>query len=931
MSPFIALDIETTGLDPKKNTIIEIAAIKFDGKRIIDTWEHLIDPKQPIPPEITLLTGITDEMVLGQPMLEDLAQDLTEFIGNSPILGHFVRFDLSFLNRAGIGQYNQVIDTFEMAAVLLPSASRYSLAALGYILGLPHGNLHRALEDTRLTHNVYIKLYEKSLDLPVPLLAEIVRLGKNTSWEGTWIFDQILNARSQVGISEAPLQLDQFPAFQISAQDGHDPLVPSKEISPIDEDEIAAHLEHGGTFSKYFPSFESRPQQQEMLRSICKALNESQHLMAEAGTGTGKSLAYLLPAACWAITNSTRVVISTNTINLQDQLISKDIPDLKTALGLDLRAVLLKGRSNYLCPRKLDLMRHNGADSAESMRLLAKTLVWLIEGGSGDRSELNIGGPIEREIWTTKLSSADEGCKTETCVGRMGGVCPFYRARQAAQSAHLIIVNHALLLADAVTGSRILPDFEYLIIDEAHHLEAATTDALTFRITEHDIERLLKELGGTSSGVLGSILRMSRNFLSSSDQAIATGLSQKSTDSAFQTEQHFHAFFRSLDEFLKSVNGDNQIGKYGIQLRILPSTRTLPDWTNVEITWSTLDETLSKLGGELNNLVKSFGEAGENVSEEFSDAVSYLNSIKTRLSEIQTSLTAWVSEPDTRQIYWAEARPPSMNIAIQIAPLHIGPLMEEYLWHEKSSVILTSATLTTNNEFAYIKDRLSADEADELIVGSPFDYQHAALLYIANDIPEPNGEGFQYMLNQTITKLAKVTHGRMLVLFTSYDQLRRTSRAISPFLSNAGISVFEQGEGASSSSLLESFRETEKAVLLGTRSFWEGVDIVGEALSALVIVKLPFDVPTEPVIAARAETFEDPFGQFHIPEAILRFRQGFGRLIRTQSDRGIVVVLDKRIVSKQYGQMFLNSLPPCTKKAGPIAGLPADAERWLNI
>ena len=258
--------------------------------------------------------------------------------------------------------------------------------------------------------------------------------------------------------------------------------------------------------------------------------------------------------------------------------------------------------------------------------------------------------------------------------------------------------------------------------------------------------------------------------------------------------------------------------------------------------------------------------------------------------------------------------------------------MQRYLWHEKDCVILTSATLTTAGEFDYLRGRLYAEEAYELALGSPFDYETAALLYIANDIPEPNDRrGHQRELERALVRLCRATGGRTLVLFTSYAQLRATSQRIAPILAEDDIMVYEQGEGASPHALLETFRSTEKAVLLGTRAFWEGVDVPGEALSVLVIAKLPFAVPSDPIVASRAETFEDPFYQYQLPEAILTFRQGFGRLIRTQFDRGVVVVLDKRILTKQYGRAFTESLPPCTTKVGSLGELVRAAESWLNL
>jgi DNA polymerase-3 subunit epsilon/ATP-dependent DNA helicase DinG len=258
--------------------------------------------------------------------------------------------------------------------------------------------------------------------------------------------------------------------------------------------------------------------------------------------------------------------------------------------------------------------------------------------------------------------------------------------------------------------------------------------------------------------------------------------------------------------------------------------------------------------------------------------------------------------------------------------------MEKHLWYQKMSVILTSATLTTAGEFNYLRGRLNAEDAYELALGSPFDYENSTLLYIPNDIPEPNDRrGHQRAVETTLIRLCSATGGKALVLFTSYAQLRRTSQAISSPLSNQGIIVYEQGEGASPHTLLESFRSADRSVLLGTRAFWEGVDVPGEDLSVLVIVKLPFDVPSDPIVSARSETFEDPFYQYALPEAILRFRQGFGRLIRTQSDRGVVLLLDRRVLTKRYGQFFIDSLPPCTRRVGPVSRIPQEATRWLNI
>ena len=325
-------------------------------------------------------------------------------------------------------------------------------------------------------------------------------------------------------------------------------------------------------------------------------------------------------------------------------------------------------------------------------------------------------------------------------------------------------------------------------------------------------------------------------------------------------------------------------------------------------------------------------ELADQENDEAEDMWGSLGNMFTRLLEIEHNVQGLTLMPDNNMIYWVEIHPQYLEIHLNAAPLHIGTLMEKYLWFQKESVILTSATLTTNGEFEYLRHRLNAEDANELVVGSPFDYETASLVYIASDIPEPSDyNGHQRAVEAALTTVAKASGGRMLALFTSYSQLQRTSDRISPVLAQDDIQVYEQGEGASANMLLETFRKTERAVLLGTRAFWEGVDVPGDALSVLMIVKLPFDVPSDPIIAARSETFEDPFYQYALPEAILRFRQGFGRLIRTQTDRGVVAVLDKRVLTKRYGRLFIDSLPNCTFKQGLLADLPKLTEKWLNL
>lgn len=932
MPQIVSLDIETTGLDPQREAIIEIGAVLFNDRRIEDKWTTLINPGRAIPPFITNLTGISNQMVANAPPLQAVLRDLVDFVGDIPIVGQNISFDLSFFRRHGAFTDNKRLDTYEMAAILMPNAGRYNLGALAQALAVPLPATHRALDDALVTHGVYLRLHQMAMDLPIDLLAEIVRWGEQIEWDGYWAFRRALRLRSRETVrGKVVNQGYAGPLFNRRAERPPSPIQIDGDLQPIDPEEVAAVLEHGGAFSRQFPNFEYRPQQVDMLRAVSEALSDGRHLLVEASTGVGKSFAYVIPAAVWAIKNNTRVVISTNTINLQDQLINKDIPSVREALNLPLQAAVLKGRSNYLCPRRLEALRRKGPENGEELRVIAKVLVWLRQTSSGDRSEINLNGPVEREIWS-RFSAEDEGCTSDTCVQRTGGACPFYQARQAAQNAHLLIVNHALLLADVATGNRVLPEFDYLIVDEAHHLEEATTNALGFRVNQYEIDRLLRTLGGPKSGVLGWILVALEDLLTPTDYGAINHLVEHATDQAFGFDNLVKQFFQSIEQFLFDLREGKPVGPYGHQERILPSTRKLPAWEEVEIAWDDSERRLRSLLEALEQIGQGLAELLEALPEEGQDLYTQLTSNYRRLKELQENLNALVFEPEPMRIYWAEIQSDGRRLSLHAVPLHIGPLMERHIWHEKAAVILTSATLTTAGEFDYLRGRLYAEDAYELALGSPFDYESAALLYLADNIPEPaDARNYQRAVEFGLINLCRATGGRALVLFTSYAQLRRTAQAIAPALAEDEIIVYEQGEGASPHTLLETFRSSDKAVLLGTRAFWEGVDIPGDPLSVLVIVKLPFDVPSDPVIASRSETFEDPFSQYALPEAILRFRQGFGRLIRTQFDRGVVAVFDKRLLTKSYGRAFTESLPPCTIKVGPLEQLPHTAAQWLNL
>ena len=366
MQTLVALDLETTGLDPARDAVIEIGAVRFRGARLEAEWSTLVNPGRPLPAFVSQLTGINDDMLTQAPRLARVLGDLQDFVGDLPVLGHSLRFDLSFLQPRGLLVDNPALDTYDLASVLLPSAPRYRLGALAHELGVPTPGAHRALVDAHTTRGVFLQLVEQVRSLPPELISEIVRLGAEVEWGAGWVFEEIWRELRPT-LAQAPSESG-TPIYHFGPLPDWPPLRPQADPAPLDVDELASALEPGGAFSRTFDQFEHRPPQVSMLRAVAKAFSEGRHLLIEAGTGTGKSMAYLIPAWEWSARTGRRVVISTNTLNLQDQLIHKDIPDLQRAFGGECRAAVLKGRSNYLCLRRLEAFRRLGPRSPEEMR-----------------------------------------------------------------------------------------------------------------------------------------------------------------------------------------------------------------------------------------------------------------------------------------------------------------------------------------------------------------------------------------------------------------------------------------------------------------------------------------------------------------------------------------------------------------------------------
>lgn len=936
---YVSLDLETTGLDPSSDEVIEIGAVKFRGNEFLEEFHTMVKPYRPLPYRIQILTGITPQDVDTAPPLPVVLGGLVSFIGEHPIIGQSVSFDLSFLSEKGVSLENQVYDTYELATILLPTLSDYSLSALADELSVSSPVYHRALADAMVAKNVFLALLDKAYELDIPVIAEIDRLCEGMDWSLAHLFHQIAEEKLKDAFSrgiESRLEEADFGILSKEQEKRRkeERLAPVSQRKPLDPERLARILGREGPMARAFPGFEHRPEQVEMMRAAAKALNESYHLIVEAGTGTGKSIAYLLPAILFAVENSVPVVISTNTINLQEQLMGKDIPDLIKALEQESlpapRYAQLKGRNNYLCLRRWASLRRSLSLSLKEVKLLLRTLVWAAETKTGDRAELNLRGD-DVHIWS-RVCAQSESCLGAQCPYQRRGHCFLHRARRKAEDAHLIIVNHALLLSDIATGSSVLPEYGHLIIDEAHRLEEEATEQWGFQVGERDLGGHLNRLSERVDGeqYTGLLFELGDHFRGSAISPSSQGAVEELAQSIRSVVEHCRdrvlEFFDALWHFLESHAEDQ--GEYERRLRLTRGVRAQPGWRKVELAWENLSLALGNIDSGLNRLHAMLEPLSDAKILDYEGLMIELSSLIHRSDELCRRISSTVSQQEDQQIYWASLRGNILTLCA--APLHVGQLLEKALFSQKECVVLTSATLSTEGNFEYIKERLGLEDASGLLLGSSFDYMGSAMVYIPDDIPEPGQLGYQAAVEQVLVDLCRATQGRALALFTSHAAVRASCEAVRAPLQGEGILVLGQGIDGSPRQLLRTLRTNPRTVLLGTSSFWEGIDVVGEALSALVMARLPFSVPTDPVFAARSELLDDPFNEYAVPQAVLRFKQGFGRLIRSRSDRGVIVVLDRRIKSKSYGAAFLGSLPLCVVKSGPMRRVAAEVTAWLR-
>ena len=824
-------------------------------------------------------------------------------------IGHNTGPIVGQIRKAGASPHRPPIDTLTIAQILDSTAPSYDLNNLcvrhGFHIEHPAG----ALRDADLTRKLFLLLRERWARLPDDVKAKLIAI-------------------SQAGGLLSPLRAfiaampdtDQIPPLL-------GPVEPPPSERPVPQTEerptrvkLAGKALHPLTAAVFNSATENaaagmerRQEQQEMARDVAQVVHRGGVGLLEAGTGVGKSLAYLVPAAIWAVVKGERVLIATHTKNLQSQLRDSDVNRLRTMIAREspeiaaaLKATVLRGRNNYLCRRNLDRLVDAWLDRDDDLAdfpelLLARVVVWVESSSTGDREELPLSED-DTEIWP-RLSAAGASCLSDGCSYVQEGTCFLYRAYKRAERSHLIIGNQALLLTTLRNEHSRVPDAPTVIIDEAHSLEDVATGILEREVSQARLQSPINHIASKNPKHTKTLVhRASRAGLGPRSSMVAQ---------ARRTRAVIAGFWAQIDQFYAEAYGDHDDDP---PLRLTPKVRESPGWRRVEQRWQASKAQVETLLDQLDDLARA---ARDQVR--LQALVDDVSRTAQRLRNAADAVADVLNADPEKTVSWleTEARDVSdSSLTLKSAPINVGPFLGATLWSRRRSILLTSATLTFNEQWYFLRRRLAlppASRTREKRYGSPFDYERNSRIFVTDDMPEPPWEEptdeWEAALAQAILRLAGAAQGRSLVLFTSYSSMNHVAERVHTGLQKQGLKLKVQRRDGSPAEVTQTLRDEPRTVVFGVNSLWTGVDIPGENLSLLIICRMQFDHPDDPVHKARSEEYADSFGSFTLPLALLRLQQGFGRLIRSRSDRGVCVILDPRVVTKSYSGVVLRSLP----------------------
>jgi predicted DnaQ family exonuclease/DinG family helicase len=896
---FVAFDLETTGLSPRSDRILEIGAVRYDHTlRPLDQLQVIVDPQIPIPLAIQRLVGLSDADVRGAPPPLEAATQFAAFCGEAALIAHGGTFDQLFLRSLLADWFGSrlIFDTLDLARILLPTYESHSLPLLSRRLGIAHERPHRALSDALATGELFRVLVGAGRALPADTQLEMRRVADQASGPLATFLGELVR---RPGIdAQPPLAASPPPETPPASMSKHS----AATLGTRDVGDAAALLlgPEGPLAAR--DGYEYREAQQQMAIAVGQTLERGRRLMVEAGTGVGKSLAYLTPLALWADRTGKRAVVATHTVNLQEQLADRDLPALAGLLGRPVRVAVLKGRNHYISLRRWRRFLDTPDVTGDKPDLLAirfklKMLAWLATTQTGDRSDVYLGGE-EEQLWR-RIASDVTDCLGPACANWPNARCHMVSARRTAADAAIVVTNHALLLAANERQGQVLGPYDTLVIDEAHQLEAVATEQLGVAVRFADLALVVDRLPATHGSPLSKDLERCR-------------------------EAGQRLFGDAKGFMVARLGGEHPAnGRVGLS----EAVRSDPGFAIVERSAVHAIGVLQRMSSALASGLADAMQA--DLLPQPDRAGDELEHASAALSGLAAAIDHVLCRPRDGMVAWIEMR--GEQAELHEAPIDVSVALAETIFDPAGSVVLTSATMSVGGGFDFIRNRIGiGSTADELTLASPFDYLRQAICILPEDATAYDDPLHDIRMAELIDGIAGRLGGYTLVLFTSYGPLKRVWSLLQDRLDVRGIASLAQGLDGTRRQILQSFLADPRTVLLATSSFWEGVDIPGDRLRCVVIDKLPFPVPTDPLVRARSEQLRDPFSEYILPVAVIRLRQGFGRLIRSATDRGAVVLCDPRLRSRQYGLGFLRALPPAPMAVSALHAVPAMVDAFVN-
>ena len=902
LDEYISFDLETTGLNPEKDQITEIAACRFVNGEFTEEYTTLINPGIPIPKNITALTGISNKMVEESPSINDVLPEFLEFVGSTPLVAQNINFDYSFITKNLSTERsplldNPLYDTLSLARGFIYFHNSFNLGSLCDYYGIKIENAHRAGTDALCTGKLFAYLIQETLSKPLTLIQRIDNLFGNANVYNYNLFKNIIKTSVRFnkidGLMPAPIEHELSDnSYEFSASG-------KSAIPEISE----AWFVDGGAISVNWGGFEKRTSQTELIKDAFETFTEGNILAAEAGTGLGKSLAYLSSGYLAAKQKQTALVVSTYTKNLQSQLFTEDIPKLSQAIDQDLSAVIYKGRYNYICRTRFErlLANHQHLIKPKEYENILPLLVWEWETKSGDINECN-GFQLNRQKRLWSLLRSERGyCSSKRCSKYDG--CFLGKVRVKVEDADIIIINHSLFANELMRDNSCLPEDFIYVIDEAHHFATVTRDQLVTQVGAKSFDDVFKFFNPGKDN-------WKKNALNKFPELLNLYKFLATESKIIQKE--FHNFFNSYYD-----NKRDEISRSDYHINKLLYRNSQEEFIDTEPTpWEVLSD-LIRFDKNVQNFNSLLQENKDDIAGSFNIEFTAINGI---LKEGLESLTAAL-DMESELVQWSSfVQSDFQNLtALNSAPLKVSSFINDNLLSKYPGGVFCSATLMINDDFRYFNEKVGLDLAVidnhviEKVYYSPFHYNDQVKLFVFSGSINVNDPLFMNEIGSQIERIFTSLKKRMLVLCTSFKQTLALKQFIEPKLKGSDNKIFVQAPGISRNVLVRSYLEHPHSILIGTSSFWEGVDFPGDKVEILFIVKTPFDNPFDPLIQAQIEDYnqrgDDAFLKYQVPEAAMRFRQGFGRLIRNMNDAGICIVGDTRLLKRGYGKTILGSLP----------------------